>query len=294
MGRQADIEQVRSSYTEALRRGDATEAGNAVSRGLALGIPLQNMYLDILLSAQTAVGERWAAGEISIAEEHAATQITLSEMARLRSLIQPRQKVERSVLVTSIEGDTHTIGACVAADFLLMDGWDVLFLGADTPVKEIVQFAQLRHVDLVCISVTLEEFLPRAGQAVEQLYALARRPKVIIGGPRNVMHSLEAKKLQIDSVAWDAVQLVREARSVVGLAQAETALAVYLKALGARILEYRKSREMNQQDLADRSGLDRAYISSLENGKQNLTVGAVSKLAEALGISIEELLVGKH
>jgi transcriptional regulator with XRE-family HTH domain len=49
---------------------------------------------------------------------------------------------------------------------------------------------------------------------------------------------------------------------------------------------------MSQQDLADGSGLDRAYISSVENGKQNVTIGAVFKLSDALDIALEDLLVG--
>ncbi len=293
MDRKSDIEHVRGIYCEALQKGDNVEASSAISRGLALGVPLRSLYLDIIVPAQVAIDDCWAAGDIGIADEHAATQIAFSEMERLRGLIQPRQCVERSALVTSIEGDSHSVGGRAAADFLIMDGWDVFFLGADTPVAEIVNFAQSHHVDLICISVTLHELLPRAAIAAQGVRGLAHSPKVILSGPRSIMTSDKAKGISVDAFTTDALQLVREARAVTGLAEAESALSMFLKALGSRLQGYRKSREMNQQELADRAGLDRAYISSLENGKQNLTVGAVSKLAEALGVSIEELLVGK-
>jgi len=37
-------------------------------------------------------------------------------------------------------------------------------------------------------------------------------------------------------------------------------------------------------------GLDRAYISNVENGKQNLTISTMEKVAKALGVSVDQLL----
>ena len=46
---------------------------------------------------------------------------------------------------------------------------------------------------------------------------------------------------------------------------------------------------MTQQDLSNASGLDRTYISALEQGKQNVTFGAVLRIAKALDISLPRL-----
>ena len=47
---------------------------------------------------------------------------------------------------------------------------------------------------------------------------------------------------------------------------------------------------MNQQELADASGLDRTYISLVEHGKRNLSIGAVLKIANALEVPLGDLL----
>ena len=52
----------------------------------------------------------------------------------------------------------------------------------------------------------------------------------------------------------------------------------------------RKKRSWNQLELSNRAGLDRAYISGLENGKQNPTIGVVLKLAKAFDVKLDELL----
>lgn len=47
---------------------------------------------------------------------------------------------------------------------------------------------------------------------------------------------------------------------------------------------------MSQGDIALKIGADRAYISGIENGKRNVTLSTVAKLAEALEASVEDLM----
>ena len=60
--------------------------------------------------------------------------------------------------------------------------------------------------------------------------------------------------------------------------------------IGNNIQNLRKARGMNQGQLADIAGVDRAYISLVENGKQNLTLGALVKLSESLSVSVSALV----
>lgn len=52
----------------------------------------------------------------------------------------------------------------------------------------------------------------------------------------------------------------------------------------------RESLGLSQEDLADRSGIHRTYIGSIERGERNVTVNTVARLAAALGISVIDLL----
>ena len=60
--------------------------------------------------------------------------------------------------------------------------------------------------------------------------------------------------------------------------------------MGSRVQDLRKGRNWNQEQLAQASSLDRTYISAVENGKQNLTIGVVLKLAQALEVPLGKLL----
>jgi len=52
----------------------------------------------------------------------------------------------------------------------------------------------------------------------------------------------------------------------------------------------REAKGMSQGDIHRATGIDRAYISNLEAGKQNPTLETIAKIAEALGVSSDQLL----
>jgi len=47
---------------------------------------------------------------------------------------------------------------------------------------------------------------------------------------------------------------------------------------------------MSQGDIARALEVDRGYISNIENGKKNPTLATIQRLANALGVSADELL----
>jgi len=63
-----------------------------------------------------------------------------------------------------------------------------------------------------------------------------------------------------------------------------------LVALGAAIRRARVERGVSQEELAFRSGIDRAYMSSIERGQQNPGIASLIRVAVALGLSAAELM----
>ena len=62
------------------------------------------------------------------------------------------------------------------------------------------------------------------------------------------------------------------------------------KKLGENLKKLRLKKKMSQGDISRKLGVDRAYISRIENGRMNPTLLTLEKIAEALGISSSELL----
>ena len=67
-------------------------------------------------------------------------------------------------------------------------------------------------------------------------------------------------------------------------------MAKISKKLGQNIKRIRLSREMTQGDICRKLDMDRSYMSAIENGKKNITIQQLERLAQALGVSVDKLL----
>ncbi len=62
--------------------------------------------------------------------------------------------------------------------------------------------------------------------------------------------------------------------------------------LARNVRQLRHERGLSQEELADRAGLHRTYIGSIERGERNLTVDNIQKIARGLDVDAAHLLAG--
>jgi transcriptional regulator with XRE-family HTH domain len=62
------------------------------------------------------------------------------------------------------------------------------------------------------------------------------------------------------------------------------------KRLGDNIKKIRTRKGMSQGDICRALDMDRGYMSAIENGKKNITISQLERLAQALDISVDKLL----
>ena len=61
-------------------------------------------------------------------------------------------------------------------------------------------------------------------------------------------------------------------------------------AFGQRVRDYRTARGLSQEALAERAGLHRTYVGSVERGERNVSLDNIHALADALGVAARDLL----
>jgi transcriptional regulator with XRE-family HTH domain len=62
------------------------------------------------------------------------------------------------------------------------------------------------------------------------------------------------------------------------------------KKLGENLKKIRTKKNITQTELAKTLGVDKSFISNIENGKTNPTLSTITNLAQTLGVSTNELL----
>jgi methanogenic corrinoid protein MtbC1 len=160
------------------RRGDAWEATRlARSRGLELAA----VYRDVLLWTQRRLGELWASAEITVAEEHMASAVTQSILARLFAEI-PGDRAAGRALLAGVEGELHVLPAQFAADLLELDGWDVAFVGTHVPQASVLSAIEAERPDVLGLSATMAFNLPKTVALVEAVRAKFPSLPIVLGG----------------------------------------------------------------------------------------------------------------
>lgn len=60
--------------------------------------------------------------------------------------------------------------------------------------------------------------------------------------------------------------------------------------IGNNIRRIRKEQRISQIDLAVSVGIDRAYLSEIENGRTNVSINILYALADALNIPLKQII----
>lgn len=217
------------------------------------------------------MGSAWISGDLNRAAEHLATWTTLQQMACLCGRPRHRPAIGVSVVVAAAEGELHWVGASMIADHFFMEGLDVAFLGQNTPTDDLAELVDERSPELVILSVSQPDRLSVASKATTLLEGIDPAPFVFVGGSGLLTfdHTWETPP---DLVSSDVLESIRVAAQLLCLQVEHPTLERHLRASGRAVQKLRKNRGWSQQELAGRAGLDRTYLGTVEQGKQNITM----------------------
>jgi MerR family transcriptional regulator, light-induced transcriptional regulator len=151
---------LRAAIVAAAGSSDVASLTRLVDQALALP-SLEQAFVDVLAPALGDVGERWAAGDLTVAQEHLASSTVRASLQRL--LADARASVRGIAVLACAPGERHEIGLLMLAVLLRGDGWQVAYLGADTPLRDAVGLAERLGASALCLSAAMEK--PASGLA---------------------------------------------------------------------------------------------------------------------------------
>jgi methanogenic corrinoid protein MtbC1 len=166
-------------YVEALATADAGAAAGLLDEAMSLGHAPKQLIKEVLAPGQRHVGELWAAGMWSVADEHAATAV--AEQA-LGVIAPPRTSTRGAarVVIACAEGEWHTMPARLAAELARSPKLDVVLLGGSIPATDLRRHLRATRPVALALSATLATSLIGASRSIQA--ARAEGVPVIVGG----------------------------------------------------------------------------------------------------------------
>lgn len=168
----------------AILGGHSNEAAAMLIKCYLGGFGIAAVADDILCPIFRRVGELWCNGELSVAQEHIATQTGLSALRTLRSVIKEADRNVGVAICCSTEEDFHELPVCIAEMLLEENGWQVVQLGTNTPFYVLTEAVKRFKPDLICVASTILSGLDRAIREFEDFKRAAEKlnAAIVLGG----------------------------------------------------------------------------------------------------------------
>jgi len=133
------IEILRQSWIKACLAFNPLEAGGVINRAFAI-YPIEMVCTDLLQMGLREIGDLWYQGKITVQQEHFASNLAVR---RLETLIaaSPNPNRNQTILLACPAGEWHTFPALTLNLFLRRKGFNVVYLGANTPLDQLEQTA---------------------------------------------------------------------------------------------------------------------------------------------------------
>jgi DNA-binding transcriptional MerR regulator len=170
------LDDAAGNLTASLDRLDEQTANTALDR-LFSAYTVETVLQDVVLPDLHRLGERWEAGEVSVAQEHFASNLL---RARLLGLAQGwGQGQGPGAILACAPGEHHELGLLAFGVALHRRGWRITYLGTDSPIGAVADIApSLTPAVVVLLSLNPDNFLDHARE-IEQL---TKQVPVMIAG----------------------------------------------------------------------------------------------------------------
>ena len=129
---------------------DSDRADEIMEQAFAM-YTMSTVYVDLIAPTLVEIGEAWHRGDIFIATEHFSTTYL---RGRLLALLQayPHRPEMPMLFVGCAPNERHEVGALIFSVMLRQQGFNVVYLGQDIPLEDIIRAASQEHPIMICLS----------------------------------------------------------------------------------------------------------------------------------------------
>lgn len=169
---------LREAILAAADRADGDAAGRLLDQCFAVHT-LSDALTNVVGPLLGDVGDAWESGRFSVAQEHLVSGAVRSRLDRL--LADARGSVRGVAVLACAPGEQHELGLLMVAVMMRADGWQVGYLGPNTPLRDALAMAEVVGARVLGVSVGMAERL----EALRAELADTRLPHgltLVVGG----------------------------------------------------------------------------------------------------------------
>jgi corrinoid protein of di/trimethylamine methyltransferase len=210
--------EILEQMAKAVVSGDAEACANLAQKALESGIDAVKAIQEGFSTGMEIVGEKFEKGDIFLPEMMQAAEAINAGVAVLKPHIESQQQKDLvgggKIVLATIQGDMHDIGKNIVKILMSTSGFDVVDLGKDVKVIDIVEQAEQRDADIIGVSALMTTTMGYMPEIVLELEEMGLREEFVymVGGAPVTKEW--AEEIGTDGYAGDAAEAVRVAKEL--------------------------------------------------------------------------------
>ncbi|MPN45492.1 Methionine synthase [bioreactor metagenome] len=170
---------------------------------------------EYLIPALDVVGRKYERGEIFLPQLIQSAETVKSAFIVIKenmNLEEEKQVSKGKIILATVKGDIHDIGKNIVKIILENYGFDIIDLGKDVPIANIVETAKKENIKLVGLSALMTTTVKSMEDTIKSLRENKVKCKIFVGGA--VLNQEYADMIKADYYAKDAQEAVKIAQNL--------------------------------------------------------------------------------
>ncbi|MGL5348749.1 MAG: homocysteine S-methyltransferase family protein [Peptostreptococcaceae bacterium] len=174
----------------------------------------ENYVLDkILIPALDEVGKKYDGGEVflpQLIQSAETVKASLNTIKKHLELSNSNAVSKGKIIVATVKGDIHDIGKNIVKIMLENYGYEVIDLGKDVPIEDVVNYAKEKQIKLIGLSALMTTTVSSMKETIEAIRLEGIEAKIFVGGA--VLTEEYAMMIGADYYSKDAKSAVEIAK----------------------------------------------------------------------------------
>ncbi len=196
--------------------GKHKEIDALVEKAIQHKVNPDDLINNALIAAMDVVGDRFAKSEIFVPEMLVAAMTMKKGLDIIKPLLKDQEEQSKGkVVLCTVKGDLHDIGKNLVGMMLEGAGLEVIDLGVDVTVENVVDKVAEIKPQVLGLSALLTTTMPEMQNVINLLHdrGIREKVKVMVGGAP--LRAEFAQKIGADAFGKDAAEAANLARSFI-------------------------------------------------------------------------------
>lgn len=192
---------------------DADDAKAAANEAMAQNMDPIDCIEKGLAKGMQVISDMFDDGEVYVPQIIISAETFTDAVDILSAHIKGGYQAKGKVIIHTVEGDIHDIGKNIVGILLQANGYEIIDLGRDVPIVDVVDAAIANDVDIIAGSALMTTTMPSMREIVEELKdrGMENKFKCVFGGAPTSKEYVD----QIGADGWadnaaDAVTIINE------------------------------------------------------------------------------------